>query len=137
MAAVEAGLRVVGTSVGSGFDDVLAIEKTLTPQVVIALCGPLGTPLHEVAESFKELLLSTDYGYEYVEIIRLSDEIRNHKGIGPESSTKELIEAGNELRRDHGNEVLARLAVRRISVARAAEQAKATAAKKSRTSGPV
>ncbi len=132
MATVEAGLRVVGgTSIGSGFDDVLAIEKTLTPQVVIALCGPLGTPLHEVAKSFEELLLSTDYGYEHVEIIRLSDEIRSHKNVGPESSTQELIEAGNELRRDHGNEVLAKLAVRRISVARAAEQAKATAAKKS------
>ncbi|RON46587.1 anti-phage dCTP deaminase [Pseudomonas frederiksbergensis] len=132
MAAVEAGLRVVGgTSIGSEFDDVLAIEKTLTPQVVIALCGPLGTPLHEVAKSFEELLLSTDYGYEHVEIIRLSDEIRSHKNVGPGSSTQELIEAGNELRRDHGNEVLAKLAVRRISVARAAEQAKATAAKKS------
>ena len=131
MAAVEPGLRVVGgTSIGSGFDDLLAIEKTLTPQVVIALCGPLGTPLHEVAQSFKDLLLSTDYGYEYVEIIRLSEEIRAHKGVAPDSSIKDLIEAGNELRRDHGNEVLAKLAVRKISIARAAEQAKAAAAKK-------
>lgn len=114
MAAVESGLRVVtGAKTGTGFDDVVAIERTLTPQVVIALCGPLGTPLHEVAKSFKELLLSTDYGYEFVEIIRLSEEIRKHTGLGADSSVKELIEAGNDLRKEHGNEVLAKLAVRK------------------------
>ncbi|WP_120266080.1 anti-phage dCTP deaminase [Pseudomonas sp. TMW 2.1634] len=131
MAAAEKGFRVVGgTETGTGFDDILAIEKTLTPQVVIALCGPLGTPLHEVAQSFKDLLLSTDYGYEQVEIIRLSEEIRSTSSMEPNCSIKELIEAGNELRRKHGNEVLAKLAVKKISISRASEQAKAAAAKK-------
>lgn len=107
-----------------GFDDVAAIDSTLTPQIVIALCGPLGTPLHEVAESFRGLLKSTDYGYEYVEIIRLSDEIRRVGRLGKDCSIKELIEKGNELRKDHGNAILAKLAVKKISLAREREQQK-------------
>jgi len=132
MAAVDPSLRVVGgVEVGAGFDDITAIDRTLTPQVVIALCGPLGTPLHEVAKNFRDLLLSTDYGYEHVEIIRLSDEIRAKSNLSGDCSVKDLIEAGNDLRKDHGNEVLAKLAIRRISIARASEQEKAAEAKKS------
>lgn len=131
MAAPEQALKVItGSKKGAAFDDVSAIEKTLTPQVVIALCGPLGTPLHEVASTFEELLKSTDYGYEHVEIIRLSEEIRKQKGLPENASIKELIDAGNQLRENHGNEVLAKLAVRKISLARAGEQQKAEEEKK-------
>ena len=132
MAAPEQALKVVhGSKKDSNFDDVIAIQKTLTPQIVIALCGPLGTPLHEVAQSFEELLKSTDYGYERVETIRLSEEIRNQESLPQNASIKELIDAGNELRKAHGNAVLAKLAVRKISLARAGEQLKAEEAKKS------
>lgn len=118
-------LKIVESSgESSRFDDVTAIQKTLTPQIVIALCGPLGTPLHETAKTFQDLLKSSDYGYRHVEIIRLSEEIRTQKGLPELASIKELIDAGNELRRLHGNEVLAKLAVRKISLARALEQQK-------------
>lgn len=131
MAALEQTLKVVQRSKkGTDFDDVLAIQKTLTPQIVIALCGPLGTPLHEVAQSFEELLKSTDYGYEHVEIIRLSEEIRKQKLLPDDASIKDLIDAGNELREAHGNGVLAKLAVRKISLARAGEQQRSEEEKK-------
>lgn len=100
------------------FDDVSAIKGTLTPEIVIALCGPMGTPLHAVAENFKELLLGSDYHYETVNIIKLSDEIRNVSKLQNEKSISKLIEAGNTLREKYGNEVLAKLAIRKISLER-------------------
>jgi len=100
------------------FDDVSAIKGTLTPEIVIALCGPMGTPLHAVAENFKELLLGSDYHYETVNIIKLSDEIRNVSELQNEKSISKLIEAGNTLREKYGNEVLAKLAIRKISLER-------------------
>lgn len=111
--------------VGGNFDDQDAIDRALTPEVVIALCGPMGTPLHEVASTFKQLLEGADYGYESAEIIRLSDEIRRYKNLESESSIERLIEAGNELRKDHGNSILARFAIQRITM----EREKALAAK--------
>ena len=37
-------------------DKQLAAEGPLTAEIVIALCGPMGTPLHEVGHSFEMLL---------------------------------------------------------------------------------
>ena len=98
-----------------------AIQQSLTSEIVIALCGPLGTPLHEVAATFQKLLRTTDYSYAKVEIIRLSQLIKDNapKGTLSDSpSINELIDAGNNLREEHGNDVLARLAIKQITFAR-------------------
>ncbi|REE86348.1 anti-phage dCTP deaminase [Cupriavidus plantarum] len=101
------------------FDDQNAIDKSRTAEIVIALCGPMGTPLHEVAKMFEKLLKGTDYNYEHVSIIRLSDEIRKLASlIDPKCSTKQLIDAGNSLRQKHGNAYLARVAINKITIAR-------------------
>ncbi|TWG82719.1 deoxycytidylate deaminase [Cupriavidus gilardii J11] len=102
----------------SALDDQGAIDKSLTAEIVIALCGPMGTPLHEVAKTFQDLLKGTDYNYQDVSIIRLSDEIRKLAGLSPDCSTKELIDKGNELREQHGNAYLARVAIKTITLAR-------------------
>lgn len=116
------GLRMVPSGSQSPsserFDDQHAITKALTAEIVIALCGPLGTPVHEVAQTFKQLLESADYGYEKVVVLRLSNEIREHSGLRNEKSIEKLIEAGNELRRQHGHAVLARLAIQKITLQR-------------------
>lgn len=118
----KTNLAVVSDSdlgTGSGFDDQGTIDRSLTAEVVIALCGPLGTPLHEVGQTFKALLEGADYKYETVEIIKLSDEIRRHGGLdAEEKSIERLIEAGNELRLKYGHAVLARLAIQRITLER-------------------
>ncbi|WP_354678937.1 anti-phage dCTP deaminase [Cupriavidus plantarum] len=93
-------------------------EGPLTAEIVIALCGPLGTPLHQVARSFESLLKSTDYNYESVAVIRLSDEIRRLGHLRADCSRKELVEKGNELRAVHGNAYLARVAIKTIALAR-------------------
>ena len=119
MAALDFRLIASANSDKSGhFDDIGAIGKTITPEIIIALCGPMGTPLHDVAQTFQELLLGNDYSYEKVNIIRLSDEIRKQKPLGPEKSIRNLIEAGNDLRAEYGNEILARFAIRRITLER-------------------
>jgi deoxycytidylate deaminase len=97
-----------------------SIDGTLTDEIVIALCGPMGTPLHSVAEVFQRLLKGEDYKYKKVEIIRLSDLIRKNTKIDGEVTTEKLIEAGNDLRRVHGTAVLAQLAVKEITLARLA-----------------
>ncbi|HID9908458.1 TPA: anti-phage dCTP deaminase [Pseudomonas aeruginosa] len=107
------------------FDDVGAIRRTITPEIVIALCGPMGTPLHEVAETFQSLLTGADYGYHEVKVIKLSDEIRKHSQLPEGRSILKLIEAGNELRHQYGNEILARFAIRQITLAREAAQKQA------------
>ncbi|HDR9123316.1 TPA: cytidine deaminase [Burkholderia vietnamiensis] len=106
---------------GAALDDQQAIDRSRTAEIVIALCGPMGTPLHDVAKTFMELLQGTDYRYEQVSIIRLSDEIRDLSGLtDPNCSIKELIEAGNKLRRERGNAILARVAIKQIALAREA-----------------
>lgn len=105
------------------------IKGTHTPEIVVALCGPLGTPLHDVAKIFQELLRGQDYGYKQVDIIRLSDEIRKMADLPPEAGIAELIKAGNDLREEHGRAILVQRAIRRISLMRqkkSDEQAEAT-----------
>jgi deoxycytidylate deaminase len=109
--------RSGGLSKGT-FDDQRTITRSLTPEIVIALCGPLGTPLHEVANAFKSLLISADYRYEQVDVIKLSEEIRAFCGLPHTATIEHLINAGNNLRKDHGNAVLARIAIQKITVAR-------------------
>lgn len=101
------------------------ISETHTAELVIALCGPIGTPLHDVADTLKELL-EIDYKYDLVSKIRLSDLIREHANKArqniPEHSEFEkinaLIDRGNELRRQHGRSILAELAIAKISAER-------------------
>lgn len=90
------------------------VGKTFTPEIVIALCGPLGTPLHDVAKIFKEQLLSQDYGYKNVSILRLSEEIRSMANLSSDSDTEKLIRAGNDLREKHGRAILVQRAIWRI-----------------------
>ncbi|WP_321854663.1 anti-phage dCTP deaminase [Paraburkholderia tropica] len=120
---MKTNLAVVAPQSGRGrrerLDDQTTIDQSRTPEIVIALCGPMGTPLHEVAQMFKSLLQETDYSYSKVDIIRLSDEIcRLSKLKKHECSTHQLIDAGNKLRHDHGNAVLARVAIKQITVER-------------------
>jgi deoxycytidylate deaminase/dephospho-CoA kinase len=112
------------------FDDQKAFFRSLTPEVVIVLCGPMGTPLHEVAQTFKRLLVGTDFNYDEVEILRLSDEIRRLTGLETEKSVETLIEAGNKLREKYGNAVLARLAIKKIMLSRARHQESSDETKK-------
>jgi deoxycytidylate deaminase len=97
------------------------IDQARTPEIVMALCGPIGTPLHRVSEVLKDLLNRT-HDYKRVDDIRLSDFIRRHGKPRNPTSIKDLIDAGNALRDRHGNSVLAQLAIRQIAMVREQER---------------
>lgn len=95
----------------------VGIKSTHTEELVIGLCGPVGSPLHKVAELLKELL-EKEFDYE-CEVIKLSSFIEGKKGAAADSSrfsrVSDLIAKGNGLREDFGNSVLADLAIDQIS----------------------
>lgn len=109
------------TTVSSNVDAKTSIESSHTGELVIALCGPIGSPLHRVATALQSRL-QDDFAYELCEIIRLSQSIERYSRKAPDQSrydrVKGLIDLGDELRAKFGAGVLAELAVNRIAVER-------------------
>jgi hypothetical protein len=103
------------------FDAKAHIKSSHTSELVIALCGPIGSPLHKVANAFKEIL-EGKFGYERCVILRLSQLIEEHEGKAPQTPayarTKSLIEKGDHLREKHGAAILGELAVSQIVLER-------------------
>lgn len=103
------------------------ISSTHTNELVIALCGPIGSPMHAVALKIKDMLEEI-FAYDRCEIIKLSNFINENLDRQPYekqlSKTKEsdriegLIKHGNEMRKEFGYSVLAELAVNEIRLDR-------------------
>lgn len=97
--------------------------SSLTPELVIALCGPIGSPLHETATQIENTLREFNYKTVSVrlsELIRLNAE-ETGRPINKSSKFAEilsLISIGDELRHRHGTDVLAKLAIAKISADR-------------------
>lgn len=110
-------------SLNRSVDSTFEATASLTPELVIALCGPIGSPLHETSAQIKNAL--NDFGY-VTEPIRLSELIRintDYAGIQIDKTSRyseidSLIKAGDELRRQLGNDVLAKMAVAKIGADR-------------------
>lgn len=101
------------------------IAKTHTNELVIALCGPIGSPLHEVADSIEAMLIDT-FGYTQCTKIRLSALISEYatkvsKEIPIKPGFKKIeaqIDVGDDLREKYGASILAELAVNTIRLDR-------------------
>lgn len=97
------------------------IETSHTSELVIALCGPIGSPIHAIAAAIKEQL-EGDFSYDKCEIIRLSKLIERHSEptatVSPHQRVKHLIHQGDELRKQYSASVLAELAVGQIALSR-------------------
>ncbi|HYJ05892.1 MAG TPA: hypothetical protein VEX43_12215, partial [Chthoniobacterales bacterium] len=99
------------------------LKKTHTNELVFALCGPIGSPLHVVAEKITETLSSK---FQYTcETIRLSELIReNGSPMSPTADMFEqvnhLVSEGNKLRATHGRGILAELGIAKIHLKRQA-----------------
>lgn len=107
-----------------------SIKNTHTPELVIALCGPIGSPLHEVSSSI-ETMLKESFGYTTCTQIRLSqliNEFASKVSITIADSGFEKInsqiDAGLKLRSQFGASVLAELAVNKIRLDREAFKTK-------------
>ncbi|WP_400769396.1 anti-phage dCTP deaminase [Methylosinus sporium] len=103
------------------FDAQQQIKSSHTSELVIALCGPIGSPLHKVAAAF-ENILGKEFGYDPCIPLRLSKLIEERQGAAPSTNkyqrAKYLIEKGDLLRKDYGNSILAELAVCKIALER-------------------
>ena len=106
----------------------IAINDTYTEELIFGLCGPIGSPIHNVADVFKETL-ETNYGYECV-IIRLSefikDELRkedpNQVAFKDEyDKLNKLIDAGDRIRKKYRPSYLAELVIEKIAESRTNE----------------
>ena len=101
------------------------IATTHTQELVIALCGPIGSPLHSVGEAFRKMLVNS-FGYTECTYLKLSDFIEEHSATVniaiPQTDGFEKIEAkinaGNELRAKYGNGILVELAINKIRIDR-------------------
>ncbi len=113
--------EIAGAAVRDMFGAKDTVKSTHTSELVIALCGPIGSPIHKVGETLKRSLES-EVGYEKCEIVRLSRIIETHKGKVEGGSEFEriqkLITVGDEFRKDYGSDVLAQLAISEIVIDR-------------------
>lgn len=90
-----------------------------TPELVIALCGPIGSPLHEASLQITNAL--SEFGYT-TETVKLSDLIRiNAENVGIEidmsskfAEIQSLIKAGDAMRQTYGSDILAKLAIAKV-----------------------
>ncbi|WP_442782811.1 anti-phage dCTP deaminase [Collimonas fungivorans] len=112
-----------GSNKRSG-DDLRSLQ---TPELVIALCGPIGSPLHDVALNIADQLINK-FGYKSCETIRMSQFIENYRakaGLPSSEDTykriQNLIQSGNDMREKFGTEILAKLAIRKIAADRVPE----------------
>jgi deoxycytidylate deaminase len=103
------------------------IDSTHTQELVIALCGPIGSPMHPVADQICSMLQQT-FAYEKCEVIKLSRFIDSHlekssvhrHEVEPKEADRlnRLIDCGNAMRKQFGASVLAELAVNHIRLDR-------------------
>ncbi|KAB2928729.1 MAG: deoxycytidylate deaminase [Leptonema illini] len=96
------------------------LRQVTTPEIVIGLCGPVGSPLVECAKILDDQLRTT-FNYDVL-VIRLSKFIEELSGTKVPASGFErfntLINKGNELRNNYGNSILAEMAIKDIAVYR-------------------
>ncbi|UDJ82599.1 anti-phage dCTP deaminase [Kosakonia oryzae] len=101
------------------------IKQRRSQELVIALCGAVGSGVKRLKESLKDKLINSGYT---VEIIRLSDliaeqnqnssVIKNLKGFSRYSTLQDL---GDKLRKSHGHSIIAEMAIRRINYTRSSK----------------
>lgn len=105
-------------------ETITKIRQTHAQELVIGLCGPIGTPLGTVAEALHKTL-HDDYAYNPL-TIKLSSLIEEHAGQVLKTDDKylrysDLQTKGNGLRERFGHSILAELAVKEILLRRAEE----------------
>lgn len=96
------------------------LQDRQTPELVIALCGFIGSGVSSIGNLIKSVLQNFGYNEDNIVIIKISELIRKNYKIKPflsknyETITK-MQEKGNELCKDHGNTYLAELAILEIA----------------------
>lgn len=117
--SVKTDRPTVGKFDGASTADI--ISSTHTEELVIALCGPIGSPVHGVGKAIRQTL-SSAFGYMNCTYLRLSNFIAEHAAtvgvsippVGEHARIVAMIDAGNKLREKYGNAILTELAINQI-----------------------
>ena len=95
------------------------LKDTITDELIIGLCGPIGTDINYVSKCLRDIL---EDSFNYICIdIKLSDFIKQKLPQQSIQVSKDfdyfdsLIKKGNELREEHGNDILAKLTIHSIT----------------------
>jgi deoxycytidylate deaminase len=102
-------------------DEVAALARELPDaELVFAFVSPLGTPSSAVEAALSRALREHDYAIEVlVRLSHLLDEMQGTpRGERPEHRQERLMGAGNDLRRKHGGDYLALMAIAAINASR-------------------
>ncbi|MGV6484006.1 anti-phage dCTP deaminase [Stenotrophomonas indicatrix] len=120
-------LKIVAQGLGSDKNARETLEALESKELVLAFAGPIGSGLRTVVETFEAQLTEINYDVVVIKISELMSKISltSQSGVQiPDERGMDRYEAlqrhGNELRNAHGNDFLAYLCLREISVDRAA-----------------
>lgn len=93
------------------------LESTITEELIIGLCGPIGTDINFISNNLKQIL-EDSFGYQFI-IIKLSDFIIRKYGITSKTKNfdyyNDLISKGNDFRNTFDNDILAKLVIHEIT----------------------
>jgi cytidine deaminase len=89
------------------------LQANTEDELIFGIVSPVGTEYNRVTRPLFDYLLK-EFGYEVKEI-RLSESLPSFNGKKNEyRRIKHLMNAGNQMREDHGNDILARFAIKEI-----------------------
>lgn len=91
------------------------IDSRRTDELVVALCGAIGTGVSTVADEVERVIKARGYEVQRIKLSSLIQSYGNIKAKGNEyERIKSLQEAGNELRGKYGSDILSQLAIKEI-----------------------
>lgn len=93
------------------------LDNTVTEELVIGLCGPIGTDIKFVSKKLKEIIEDT-FDYKCIEI-KMSKFIKAQYSLDNDNRSvayyNDVINKGNALREKYGNDILAKYAIHDIA----------------------
>ena len=119
MKLIDAKIDQASNPVDTSEGKTTQLSDRETDELVIGLVGPVGAGVSTTAQLLKEKLFK-DFGYEKVEIIKVSSLVEKKAqldltdNISEVERIEKLQAKGSELRKSHGDDVLAGLAVDEI-----------------------
>ncbi len=106
----------------SSEDSLKEILARKSSEIVIGICGAIGSVTAELVEALESKLLDIGYNVKKIKISDLIEQYTKEKRPTDQSVGERydfLQKSGNKLREDHRANILAKLAIREISIARA------------------
>ncbi|HFQ81735.1 MAG TPA: deoxycytidylate deaminase [Desulfobacterales bacterium] len=93
------------------------IESRRTDELVIALCGAVGSGVSTLSKKVDTILKAKGYTTSYIKISELIGTTLKKKPVEGDSfkRTQTLQDQGNQLREDHGSDILAQLVIKEIA----------------------